>query len=86
MIEYSNDMVAVVGLDGIVLYRSPSSTELLGFSDGDMEANARASGIDGYFLKPVLPEELASHIRRMVAQISGPTNYSAWLGICGAQG
>jgi len=35
----------------------PSSRFIIctGFSDGDTEATARASGIDGYFLKPVLP-------------------------------
>jgi PAS domain S-box-containing protein len=32
LIEYSNDMVAIVRPDGIVTYRSPSSTEQLGFA------------------------------------------------------
>ncbi|HYM01745.1 MAG TPA: PAS domain S-box protein [Stellaceae bacterium] len=64
---------AMPGLKGIALLERikqlrPALRVILctGYSDGATEAAALAAGIDAFFLKPVLPEQIAGAIRRLV--------------------
>ncbi len=87
LIEHSNDMVAVIGSDGIVTYRSPSSIELTGYATQDVVGHSIFGRVHPEDLEDIklafrsisaTPGRRASG-RSRVRHIDGTWRHVAWM-------